>query len=279
MSIAMGIRNCASTLSESIDSLLAQTYQDWELIMCDDASTDNTLDIALSYSAKYDNIRVIKNEVNLGLAASLNRCIELASPEAEFIARQDGDDISEPERFEVQVRFLDQHPEYVLVSTAMTNFDENGVWGIQRKPERPVNKDFVNSSPFCHAPVMMRRRELAEVGNYTVSKYLRRGQDYYLWHKFYIAGYRGYNIQIPYYRMRDDRAATARRRFKDRLYGAKIHLEVMRNLKQPFWVYPKVLRGILAGLLPRFLYERLHRRNILMQSERLTRRNRGGVSK
>jgi len=262
VSVAMGIRNCASTLPESIDSLLAQTYQDWELIMCDDASTDNTLDVALSYSAKYDNIRVIKNEVNLGLAASLNRCIELASPEAEFIARQDGDDISEPERFEVQVRFLDQHPEYVLVSTAMTNFDETGIWGIQRKPEFPTVQDFIKISPFCHAPVMMRRKELAEVGNYTVSKYLRRGQDYWLWHKFYIAGYKGCNLQTAYYRMRDDRAATSRRKFIDRLYGSKVHYQVMKNLKLPVINYIWALRGVIVGLLPKFVYDRLHRRNI-----------------
>lgn len=262
VSVAMGIFNCAKTLGESIDSLIAQTYPDWELVMCDDASTDNTLEVALSYADRYNNIKVIRNETNLGLAASLNRCIEHAGNDCEFIARQDGDDLSTPERFETQVKFLDEHPEYVLVSTAMSNFDETGVWGIQRKPETPVAKDFANISPFCHAPVMMRRKELEEVGKYSVSKYLRRGQDYYLWHKFYCKGYKGFNIQEPYYMMRDDRSATSRRTFKSRLYGAKVQLEIMRNLKLSKLHYPKIFRGIIVGLLPRKIYEVLHRTNI-----------------
>lgn len=262
VSVAMGIYNCADTLGESIDSLIAQTYSDWELVMCDDASTDNTLEVAMSYADKYNNIKVICNERNLGLAATLNQCIKHANKDCEFIARQDGDDMSVPERFETQVRFLDEHPEYVLVSTAMSNFDETGVWGIQRKPEAPIANDFASQSPFCHAPVMMRRRELEEVGGYTVNKYLRRGQDYYLWHKFYCKGYKGFNLQEPYYMMRDDRSAASRRTFKSRLYGAKVQLDVMRNLKLSKIYYPKILRGIIIGLLPKKIYEILHRANI-----------------
>lgn len=266
VSVAMGIYNCAKTLGESIDSLLSQTYKDWELVLCDDASTDNTLEVAEKYAEKYDNIKIIRNKTNIGLAATLNRCIEHASENCEFIARQDGDDLSEPDRFAIQIDFLDNHPEYVLVSTAMSCFDESGIWGIQQKPEKPQPKDFAPSSPFCHAPVMMRRKELAQVGNYTVNKFLRRGQDYYLWHKFYCEGFRGYNIQEPLYRMRDDRAAATRRRFKDRLYGAKIHLEVMQNLKLPFWNYPRVFRGLLIGFVPKPIYQLLHRRTINKQN-------------
>lgn len=262
IAVVMGIYNCSATLRDSIDSLLSQTYTDWELIMCDDASTDNTLSIAREYAEKYDNIRVIHNKTNLGLAASLNHCIENVNKNAEFIARQDGDDISLSNRFAIQIDFLDRHPEFAFVSTAMTRFDDNGIWGEQTRPEIPNKMHFVKSSPFFHAPVMMRRKELAEVGNYTVSKYLRRGQDYYLWHKFYCKGYKGYNIQTSYYSMRDDRDASLRRKFIDRLYGLKIHLEVMRNLKIPFIYYPYALRTIIIGLLPLKIYEKLHRRSV-----------------
>lgn len=269
ISIAMGIFNCASTLAESIDSLLAQTYSNWELVMCDDASTDETLQIARDYERRFNNIKVLSNETNMGLAATLNRCIENSCKTAEFIARQDGDDISEPKRLEIQVRFLDKHPEYVMVSTAMICFDESGDWGLMLKPECPTARDFAYSSPFCHASIIMRRKELATVGNYTVSKYLRRGQDFYLWHKFYVAGYRGYNIQKSYYKMRDDRAATRRRRLKDRLYGAKVHLEMMKNLNLPFYNYPRALRTVIVGLLPNSIYEWLHRKSISVSAAAL----------
>lgn len=261
ITVAMAIYNCASTLGEALDSLLAQTYNKFKVILCDDCSTDNTVEIAQQYVDKYPEIfKLISNEKNLKLAASLNHCLEYA--DTEYVARMDGDDISKPDRFQVEIDFLDSHPEYALVSTAMECFDETGIWGIQRKPEKPGKIDFARTSPFCHAPVMMRRIALEDVGNYTVSKYLRRGQDYYLWHKFYRAGYKGYNIQRPYYCMRDDRNAASRRKFIDRVYGAKIHLEVMRNLGLPVWNYPRALKGIIVGLFPKPIYEMLHKKSI-----------------
>lgn len=273
VSVAMGIYNCAATLSDSIESLLAQTYKDWELVMCDDASTDNTLNIAREYAEKYDNIKVIHNKTNIGLAATLNRCIEHACEESEFIARQDGDDLSMSNRFATQVDFLDKHPEYAFVSTAMSCFDENGEWGVMRHKAEPTSMDFAIASPFCHAPVMMRKKELAIVGNYSVKKYLRRGQDFYLWHKFYKYGLRGYNIQDAYYCMRDDRAATSRRNFKVRLYGVKTHYIIMRNLKLPFWQYPRALRGLILWLLPKPIYERLHRKSVSSKSDDISRKS------
>lgn len=266
ISVIMGIYNCAYTLRESIESLLKQSYKDWELIMCDDGSDDNTLKIALEYENKYDNILVIRNECNKGLAASLNHCLDYA--ESEFIARQDGDDISLPDRFRIQVEFLDSHSEYALVSTSMICFDQNGDWAIQTNPERPQIKDFIYKSPFCHAPCMMRREALEKVGRYTVSKYLKRGQDYYLWHKFYKNGYKGYNIQIPLYKMRDDESAMKRRTFKSRVYGAKIQFEVYRSLGVPFIYYYRIFRPIIVGLLPLSVYKYLHQAKLSRQADK-----------
>ena len=105
----MGIYNCASTLQEALDSLYAQTYQDFEIILCDDGSKDKTYEVALENQRKHDNIVLLRNEQNLGLNVTLNKC--LAAAEGEYIARMDGDDISLPTRFEKQVKFLDEHPE------------------------------------------------------------------------------------------------------------------------------------------------------------------------
>ena len=268
VSVAMAVYNCETTLREAIDSIIAQTYTDWELIMCDDGSSDNTLSIALEYATKYDNILVIQNLSNCGLPASLNNCIKYA--QGEYIARMDGDDLSLPERFEKEVTFLDEHPEYAIVSCAMINFDENGDWGVQRKPECPTKMDFITDSPFCHAPCMMRKEALADVGNYTVRKELRRGQDYYLWHKFYCKGYKGYNMQTPYYKMRDDQNAAERRgynigyfqRIKRSLAFCRVKKEIYGNLGIPkrYWLY--AFRPLATALLPYGIYTKLHKKNI-----------------
>ena len=94
ISIIMGAYNCEDTLSEAIDSIIQQTYKDWELIICDDGSKDNTLSIAKEYEKQYENIHVYKNEKNLGLNKTLNKCLSYAK--GEYIARMDGDDISLP---------------------------------------------------------------------------------------------------------------------------------------------------------------------------------------
>ena len=254
----MGIYNCAPTLAEAIDSLLAQTYTDWELIMCDDGSTDNTVSLAESYVDRFDNICLIRNDHNLGLPATLNHCLEYA--DSEYIARMDGDDISIPERFEKEVAFLDTHPEYAIVSCEMIHFDESGDWGLSRYVERPERTDFLKKSPFCHAGSMMRRDALNAVGNYTVSDRLRRGQDYWLWHKFYCAGYKGYNLQEPLYRMRDGRDAQKRRTWKGAVNGMKAEWRIFSNLGLPWLSRFKAVRGPLVALLPAPVYTFLHKR-------------------
>lgn len=256
----MAIYNCASTLREALDSIIAQTFTDWELILCNDCSTDETADIAQEYANKYDNILLIHNEKNMRLAASLNHCLRYAN--GEYIGRMDGDDISLPERFEIEAKFLDSHLDYAFVSCGMINFDENGDWGVQLKPEKPTIRTFAFTSPFCHAPVLMRRKALNEINNYTVRKTLRRGQDYYLWHKFYLKGYKGYNLQKPYYKMRDDQNAAKRRTLKDCWYGTIIQLEVMSNLGLPWYLRIRAFRSIIVGLIPRPIYLWLHKQNI-----------------
>lgn len=268
ISIAMAIYNCAPTLREAIDSIIAQTFTDWELILCDDCSTDDTAAIAQEYVDKYDNILLIKNEKNMRLPASLNHCLEYS--DSEFIGRMDGDDISLPERFEVEVAFLDAHPEYALVSCGMINFDEKGDWGVQLKPEKPTKMSFVADSPFCHAPVLMRREALNDVGNYTVRDDLKRGQDYFLWHKFYMKGYKGYNIQKPYYKMRDDQEAAARRGFNEGMITrikrgwmfSKVKYEILKDLNLPLKNRLFAMRPLIVAILPRTIYMYLHKKKI-----------------
>ena len=146
VSIIMGIYNCAATLPEAIDSILAQTFSDWQLVLCDDGSKDSTYTVAESYQEKFPNkIVLLQNERNMGLNHTLNRCLQIAN--GEYVARMDGDDISLPTRLEKEARFLDAHPEYAIVSTPMFFFDENGDWGRSYAIEKPTKLDFIKHSP------------------------------------------------------------------------------------------------------------------------------------
>mgnify|MGYP002868436758 CR=1 FL=1 len=222
----MGIYNCASTLVEALDSLYAQTFQDFKIILCEDGSSDNTYQVAEKYASCHDDILLLRNERNMGLNKTLNRCLEHV--DTEYVARMDGDDISLPTRFEKEVDFLDEHPEYAFVSTPMILFDDSGYYSRRKIKPEPGKLDFLYARAFCHAPVMIRREAYQAVGGYTVSKYLLRVEDQHLWLKMYLQGYRGYNLQEPLYKMRDDRNANNRRNFVNRRNEVYIKLLICK---------------------------------------------------
>lgn len=263
ISIIMGVYNCSFTLEEAINSILNQTYANWEFIICDDGSNDNTYEIALSYREKYpEKFIVIRNEKNMGLNYTLNRCLEYAT--GEYVARMDGDDISLPERFEKEVRFLNNNPEYAIVSTRMILFDENGDWGKSREPiEKPTIEDMVLHMPiFCHAPCMIRREAYLAVDGYTVDKKLLRFEDCHLWYKMYGKGYRGYNLSEPLYKMRDDKNAVNRRTLSSRLRAVYVKYIGFQLVKMPKKYYYSLLiiflKSVGGGLIPKRLYKYLH---------------------
>lgn len=254
----MGIYNCAGTLSDAIESILAQTYTNWELILCDDGSKDCTYAVAESYRQRFpEKINLLKNEKNMGLNYTLNRCLAQAS--GAFVARMDGDDLCSADRFEKEIHALQTHPDMAVVSTNMTYFDEAGQWGKRQVIPFPTKVDFMHGTPFCHAPCMVRRRVMEEIGGYTDDDKYLRVEDYDLWVKLYAAGYRGMNLDEPLYQMRDDRNAANRRKFRYRINEARVICKAVRLLKLPVIHYLRSLRPILVGLMPMWLYEKLHK--------------------
>lgn len=260
ISVIMGIYNCAPTLAEALDSLLAQTCQDFKVIMCDDGSSDNTLDVAFGYVERFpDKFILIRNEYNKGLNKTLNHCLEYA--DTEYVARMDGDDISMPERFEKEIEFLDTHPEIAIVSTPMIYFDENGDFREGARGDHyPDKKDFVKGTPFCHAPCMVRKVAYEAVGGYSVDTKLLRVEDYHLWFKMYAKGFRGYILPAPLYKMRDDRNAIARRTWRNRINEFHVRRIGYSMLSIPWHKRLWMFRPIAIALLPTPIYNYFHRK-------------------
>ena len=266
VSIIMGIYNCSETLDEAIESIINQTYPNWQMIMCDDGSLDNTYEVAAKYVTQDpERFVLIKNETNQGLNKTLNNCLALA--DGDYVARMDGDDISLPTRFEKEVEFLNSHPEFAIVSTPMIMFDETGDWGRTSKPiPEPTIMDFVYHTPFhCHAPCMIRREAYLNVEGYTVDKRLLRFEDCNLWFKLYGEGYRGYNLSEPLYKMRDDHNAISRRDAKTRMRGVYVLYTGYKIVNMPkkyyFHLIKVFCRNVLIVFLPKSVYKIFHRRN------------------
>lgn len=160
ISVIMGVYNCKDflLLKKSVDSIIAQTFADWEFIICDDGSTDTTLRKLNEISQSDKRIKIISYKQNRGLAYALNQCIKASH--GEYIARQDDDDISEATRLQEQADVLNAHPEYAVVGTNARVFDDSGFWGTYTNVEFPDKKAFQWNSPFAHPTVMMRKDAL-----------------------------------------------------------------------------------------------------------------------
>lgn len=258
ISVLMGIYNCAGTLPAAIECILAQTVKDWELILCEDGSTDNTFEVAQALAAEDDRIILLRNDKNLGLNATLNRCLTAAT--GQYIARMDGDDDCVPERFEKQIGFLESHTEYQITSCPMKLFDENGEWGQTTLPECPSPEEVVTSTAISHAPVMLRKECMDGVGGYTEDPRMLRVEDVNLWIKLYAAGYRCYNIQEPLYRMRNDQNALNRRKYIYRVNSVYVRLQGCKMLKLGPKSYLKACKPMINGLVPAKLRQLIRKR-------------------
>jgi glycosyltransferase involved in cell wall biosynthesis len=181
ISVIMSAYNADRYLSEAIESILGQTYPDFEFIIIDDGSSDATQSIVLDYAERDDRIIPIINEENIGLTRSLKKGLSIA--EGEFIARMDADDISLPDRFEKQVVFFQSHPEIGLLGGVYEVIDENGEdcgkSGILPQDDISIRWRLLYQNAFVHSTIMVRKTCVEQVGGY--NKEFRYSQDYDLW--------------------------------------------------------------------------------------------------
>lgn len=254
VSVLMSVYNCTDTVEKSIDSIVNQTFSDWEFIICDDGSSDNSYEVIQEYAKREPRIVLIKNDSNCGLSFALNHCLKVAK--GVYCARMDGDDLCEPNRFEKQVEFLDKHSEYAFVSSRMTRFDEYGTYQVPEPSVSysPSKEDFIKGSPFCHAPVMIRKSAYEEVDGYRDIPHTLGVEDYDLWFRLYAKGLKGYILQEPLYHMFDGRDAAKRRTFRRRMNEAWVRKNGYKMLDIPLPYHIYILKPILIGLIPQWLY-------------------------
>lgn len=178
MRVSVGIPffNNEKTLLDAIKSVFCQTFQDWELILIDDGSSDNSLNIARRI--RDPRVRLISDSVNCGLSARLNQIALLAK--GEYIARMDADDIMHPDRLQKQVEFLDTHPDVDFVATATYIIDDrNQVTGKRDDIISNISaKDVLRRTPFAHPTITGRT---AWFRNNPYDPLFVRAQDRELW--------------------------------------------------------------------------------------------------
>lgn len=210
VSVILPAYNASNYIREAIESILNQTYNNFELIIINDGSTDNTVQIIGTY--KDSRIKLINNGENKGLIYSLNRGVELAS--GEYIARMDADDISLPHRFEKQIEVMNQNSEIAVCGTYINYFGGSNGRFSRCQPklqDEEIKKSLLIRSAFAHPTVMMRATILKKNGLKYDEKF-RSCEDYKLW--IDMATYGSFiNIPIPLlkYRVSNSQISTQHR--------------------------------------------------------------------
>ena len=169
VAVLLPVYNAGKFLRECLDSILAQTFADFELIVCDDASTDDSAAILAEYAARDPRVKVLRNEKNLGIARTRNRLLEAVSPECKYIAIMDSDDVCFPDRLERQLAFLEAHPEVGGVGSALEIIDENSqTTGFREYPTSPdeIRKVMPINNVIAQPTMMLRRAVVLDIGFY-----------------------------------------------------------------------------------------------------------------
>lgn len=211
VTVLMSVYNGEKYLKEAVDSILNQTFTDFEFLITNDASTDKSMEILRSYNDS--RIKIVSNEKNLGLTKSLNKGLSLAK--GEYIARMDADDISDPYRLEKQVYFLDMHPEIGILGTQYRLFDSNSRNSkIMVVPtcDVQIRWNLLFKCTFAHPTVMIRKNVLL-VNKLKYDEAFFVAEDYELWTRL-LKYTRGANLKecLLQYRIHSTNASVEHRK-------------------------------------------------------------------
>lgn len=192
VSIVMPAYNCEKYVVEAINSILAQTYRNWELLVLDDGSKDNTLRIIEEFSQNDSRIKALPNGKNMGVSATRNRGIELAS--GEWIAFLDSDDMWEPEKLEKQFEIVDKEAaEFLFTGSSYINEEGEPYKGIFEVPEKITYKKLRNQNVISCSSVLVRKKYFENIKMEKDEMH----EDYAVWLRILKFGVTAYGVNEP----------------------------------------------------------------------------------
>ncbi|MDB9722656.1 glycosyltransferase [Candidatus Marinimicrobia bacterium] len=183
LTVILPVYNGAKFLNTCIESILQQTYQDFEFLIIDDFSKDKSIEIISSYTDS--RINFISNNKNLGLTKTLNNGLKIAT--GNYIARIDQDDFSNKERFSKQIDYLTRHPNVKLIGSwcNIINGDNKFIKSLKPpKSRKKILESFIKSNPFIHSSVIFDKKTVLKLGGYPES--FVHAQDFALWYSITI---------------------------------------------------------------------------------------------
>lgn len=261
ISVLMGIRYRREDiylLKRAVNSILTQSYPNLEFLICENDSTEKAKDYLRRLEQEEARVRLIEGAGADTLAAKLNRCLRAAT--GQYIARMDDDDVSSPERFSIQMEYLQTHPKFAFVGS-VANLERDGkAAGRRTLPEKPTVRDFYFVQPFLHPTLLFRREALEAAGCYCEKFRCDGCEDYDLLLRLYERGMAGANVQSPLLTYTLPPLGTSNRSMAFRWNEVKTRFVRFRALGLLPGAMPYVVKPLAVGLLPAGVVETLKER-------------------
>ncbi len=235
ISFFIPVYNGERYLADALESLRSQSFQDFEIIVVDDGSSDRTLQIALEYTLKDSRIRTVSHGENFGLSAARNTGWRVANPSARYIMNHDSDDISLPAKLEKLLKFLEEHPRIAAVGSFAEYFDDNGATlgspPIEWKPSR-IRSTFGKFNSMLISATLVRREMMEKVAPFRPE--YKGCDDYDFWSRALLQGYNLCNIPEVLHRIRlHPQSIGAMRKEEMEKLAEKIRHEYMSQQRAP----------------------------------------------
>ena len=253
LSVLMSVHNNAQTLQSALNSILTQTFKNFVFIIIDDASTDESSTILAQIALDDKRVKLITNKHRLGLTRSLNKGLKVIK--TKYIARMDADDICMPKRFQMQLDFLDNHPNISLVGTAAYLINHHGKQlGLKRFPSdnQHLKNTVLRLCPFIHPTWMFRRLVLSQIGKYNQKFTYAQDYDFIL---RLLACHQAANLPQPLLKYRVDSPATiSQKKLKQQeLFALKARFMALAYYGYPVAESWKLIKPVLSFIVPAFI--------------------------
>lgn len=249
--------NNAKYISETIESIINQSYSNFEYIIIDDCSTDNSWQIIQEYAKKDKRIKIYRNEKNLGIVKTRNRGLKARSANSKYFAIIDSDDVSKLNRLRIQVEFLERNQDYGLVGSNTFIIDEDSnIIGLRQYPsnEREIRKKIIRFNPFSQSSVVIRTKVINQVGLY--DEIWDVCQDYDYWLRIGI-NWKFANLDTPLIKYRISKTQIKFTNLKETILNTYlIQKKAIAKYGYRDTVFNKILRILLKFSLrfPKLLY-------------------------
>ena len=254
VSVIIACHNASPYIDQCISSICNQTYRNIEIVICDDASSDDSVSKINQWAKRDERIILMINQQNMKASYTRNRCIEASK--GDFFLIQDIDDYSVENRIEVLLNVMCKEPELGIVSSAMKLFTDKSI-AIKEtdtvRKEYPQKKDFIWDLPFSHGASMLRREAVLAVKGYNEDPIEYRQEDYAMFMRIYSAGYRGKNIKNILYYYRYDERNISRSNSQQLKNYAIVRFRGYKILGLLPWALPFVLKPYAAYVYRWFL--------------------------